>query len=144
MEFDLGLLLWHARYFLVGLAIWVTPGLVFWGFMASTYPSRGGNYSNSFMFVVFLLFFIGTVLGMPLLIFYVGPHWVNPMIPVGTALFFGIAYGLLILHYWKTRKKEGPLSGDREKQLSEEFPKNKKSEPLHRKCYSSARALYSL
>ena len=87
------------KYFLVGLLIYCIPGFVFWGHLFSTMPQQSTDYSNSLMNVLALLFIIGTVLAFPVIVFRIAPQIVNPMIPVGLATYFVVAYGCLVFFY---------------------------------------------
>jgi glucan phosphoethanolaminetransferase (alkaline phosphatase superfamily) len=92
------------KYFLAGLLVYVVPGLVFCGFVLSTTPHYSSDYSNSMMAIVFLCVFVGTVLIFPVIVFRYAPHIVNPMIPIGLAIYFVVAYGCLVFFYLRKSK----------------------------------------
>lgn len=97
----------RALFFLVGLVIYAVPGIVFWGYVLSDmshYP-RSYGYSNGIDGVLTLLVFVGGVLIMPVVIFGHATAWVNPMIPIGTAVFLIVAYGCLVFLYLRSSKK---------------------------------------
>jgi len=95
----------RAIYFLVGLLIYIVPGFVFWGYSLSTIPHYPNYYSNSVEVVLVFHFFIALVLAFPMITFRIAPAITNPLIPIGLATYFVVAYGLLLFFY--RRKSQG-------------------------------------
>lgn len=96
----------RALYFLVALLIYVVPGLVFCGYVLidmSHYP-RSYNDPSGIDSILTLLVFVGLVLVTPVLILRYATAWLNPMIPVGLAIYFVIVYGCLIFFYLKKNR----------------------------------------
>jgi hypothetical protein len=90
---------------LSALLIWCMPTLAFWGFVLATTPHGWGWSGGSLIMIIFLMFFILTLLVAPILflsrIFYLQP------ISVLVLVYFVVAYGLLYLWARRRGKKKG-------------------------------------
>jgi hypothetical protein len=104
------------RFFILGVLIYLVPGLTIYGYGLSQSIKPGGNYAMDMWFFLFLIFSICFILAIPALMLIFQPFYMIP--------YFIIAYGFLYL-YWRRCSKKGAKQ--------QKKPPNKEDDEAHTK-----------